>query len=88
MRLLPDDVAGYDNLGWALMALGRLDESRRAFEEPSSRKLDEDFVHLGLYSLDFLSGDNQGMARQAAWFQDKPDLLHLILRGLVSRWPR
>ena len=79
MRLDPNAVYGYDNLGWRLMALGRLAESRKAFEEALSRKLDDDVLHSGLYSLAFLAADAQGMASQAAWFEGKPDLRHEIL---------
>ena len=81
IRLAPNFVSGYDNAGWRLMALGRLDEARKVFEEALSRKLDEDFVHLGLYSLAFLAGDTQGMASQATWFEGKPGLRHEILSG-------
>jgi len=79
MRLDPNAVFGYDNVGWRLMALGRLEESRKAFEEALSRKLDDDSLHLGLYSLAFLAADTQGMASQAAWFEGKLDLRHEIL---------
>jgi tetratricopeptide (TPR) repeat protein len=81
MRLDPNAVYGYDNLGWRLMALGRLEESRKAFEEALSRKLDDDVLHSGLYSLAFLAADTQGMASQAAWFEGKLDLRHEILSG-------
>jgi len=76
IRLTPNSVLGYVNLGWRLMALGRLDEARKAFEEPLARNLDEESVHLGLYGLAFLTGDSQGMASQAAWFEGKPDVQH------------
>jgi serine/threonine protein kinase/Flp pilus assembly protein TadD len=77
IRLSPSYVSGYINLGWALMGLGRLNEGRSAFEEASFRKLGVD--HLGFYNLAFLAEDNRRMSREAAWFQDKPDLLHFIL---------
>lgn len=61
-------ISSYENLGWRLMALGRIEEARKAFDEALSRKLDNDFLHLGLYSLAFLAVDAQGKASQAAWF--------------------
>ncbi|HME00430.1 MAG TPA: protein kinase [Terriglobia bacterium] len=79
IRFTPNSVLGYTNLGWRLMAVGRLDDSRKAFQEPLSRNLDEESVHLGLYGLAFLAGDAQGMASQAAWFGGKPDIQHEIL---------
>ena len=72
----------YESLGMVLMPLGRPDEARKAFEEALSRKVDDDIVHFGFYSLAFLAGDTPGMASQAAWFEgkpDRPDLQHEIL---------
>jgi eukaryotic-like serine/threonine-protein kinase len=79
LRLNPNDVISYEELGSDLMALGRLDEARKTFEEALSRKLDDDYLHTGLYSLAFLAGDTPGMAKQDAWFESKPDLQHEIL---------
>jgi tetratricopeptide (TPR) repeat protein/class 3 adenylate cyclase len=80
-RLDPNVVFTYGNLGECLMSLGALDESRKTFEKALSRKLDDHTLHGGLYGLAFLAGDTEGMARQAAWFGDKPDLQHEILSG-------
>jgi serine/threonine protein kinase/DNA-binding winged helix-turn-helix (wHTH) protein/tetratricopeptide (TPR) repeat protein len=80
-RLAPDSAGGYVNLGWRLMALGRLEEARKFFDEELSRKLDNDFLHLGLYSLAFLAVDAQGEAGQAAWFEGKSELRHEMLSG-------
>jgi eukaryotic-like serine/threonine-protein kinase len=79
LRLRPNNVMTYENLGGCLIALGRFDEARKTFEEALSRKLDDDALHLSLYALTFLAGDTQGMAGQAAWFEGKPDLQHEIL---------
>jgi eukaryotic-like serine/threonine-protein kinase len=79
LRLDPNSVVAYEDLGWYLMSLGRLDEARKTLEEALSRKLDDDGLHLDLYALAFLAGDSQGMASQAAWFEGKPDLQHEIL---------
>jgi tetratricopeptide (TPR) repeat protein len=72
LRLDPNSVGDYENLGADLMALGRLDEARKTFEETLARKLDDDNLHMGLYGLAFLAGDTQGMASQAAGFEGKP----------------
>lgn len=79
LRLRPNEVIIYGDLGWELMALGRLDEARKTFEEALSRKLDDDVLHSGLYGLAFLAGDSQGMVSRAAWFEGKPDFQHEIL---------
>ena len=80
LRLQPNGVGGYQNLGADFMALGRLDEARKTFEEALSRKLYNDDLHMDLYGLAFLAGDTQGMARQAAGFEGKPGR-HEILSG-------
>jgi serine/threonine protein kinase/tetratricopeptide (TPR) repeat protein len=79
LRLSPNNVILYGNLGLDLMLLGRLDEARKTFEAALSRKLDDHSLHMGLYTLAFLAGDTQGMASQAAWFEGKPDLQNEIL---------
>src|SRR5208337_5076035 len=79
LRLRPNNVAAYLDLGACLVLLGRLDEARETFEEALSHKLDDDSLHMNLYDLAFLSGDTQGMASQAAWFEGKPDVQHEII---------
>jgi len=79
LRLDPNVVFAYGNLGECLMSLGARDESRKTFEEALSRKLDDHSLHGGLYGLAFLAGDTEGMARQAAWFGGT--LQHEILSG-------
>jgi serine/threonine protein kinase/Tfp pilus assembly protein PilF len=79
LRLAPNNVYAYENLGVCLMSMGKIDEARKTFEEALSRKLDDDPLHAGLYALAFLAGDAHGMASQAAWFESKPDLQHEIL---------
>jgi len=81
LRLSPDDVVDYENLGWCLLALGRIDEVRTTFEEALSRKLDDDWLRMGLYGLAFLAGDTQGMASQAMWFEHRTDLQHQMFSG-------
>jgi eukaryotic-like serine/threonine-protein kinase len=94
LRLNPNRVMAYGNLGAYLMALGRFAEARAILEEALSRKLDNDTLHTNLYALAFLNGDAQGMSNQAAWFEGKPDMQQEIFslesvteayRGHVAR---
>ncbi len=78
LRLAPNSVEDYENLGASLMALGRFDEARTTFEQALSRKLDDDNLHMGLYGLAFLSGDAQAMARQVTWLEGKPGAHEMI----------
>ena len=60
-------------MGWDLMMLGRLDEARKTFAEQESLKSDDGDTHIRLYELAFLAGDARGMAKEVAWFDDKPN---------------
>jgi eukaryotic-like serine/threonine-protein kinase len=73
VRLSPDNVIGYVNLGAALLALQRIDEARRTSEEAQARKLDDVNIHLNLYAADFLAGDEAGMSNELSWLQTRPE---------------
>jgi eukaryotic-like serine/threonine-protein kinase len=75
IQLSPKDVVGYMNLSWDLTALNKLQESHRTIEDAFDRKLDSEVLHLNLYYLSFLSGDTRGMAKQATWFEGKPEVI-------------
>ena len=79
IRLDPNIVFAYENLGLHLTALGRFDEARKSVQEAFSRKMDDDALHLNLYGLSFVQGDTRGMAEQVAWFDGKPEFTHEIL---------
>jgi hypothetical protein len=48
------------------MCLDRLDEAEAAFKQAEERKLEGEGLLEGRYTLDFLRGDAEGMARVAA----------------------
>jgi hypothetical protein len=61
--------------------MGRLEEARKAFEVSLSRKQHHYGFALGLYLLDFLVGDAQGMASQSAGLVAKSGVPHEVLSG-------
>ena len=73
LRLSPDNVIGYVNLGAALLAMQRIDEARQVLMEAEARKLDELNIHINLYAVSFLAGDAAGMAREVSWLQSHPE---------------
>ena len=79
LPLDPDAVSTYEDLGGTLIELGRLQEARTIFAEALSRKLDDETLRENLYALAFLNGDVSDMGSQAAWYEGKPDLQHVIL---------
>jgi eukaryotic-like serine/threonine-protein kinase len=83
LKLRPDSVGLYENLAGIYVTLNRFQEARDVTNQAFARKLDDSYLHVSLYSLDFLQGDSAGMAEQAAWFQGKPEVENAIL-GLQS----
>ena len=54
MRLEPNNVVGYANLGQNFLALNRLDDAKATFEQALARKLDGGSLRLWMYYLAFL----------------------------------
>ena len=79
LGLNPDNVFSYENLGNALMVLGRLNEAQKAFADAEARKLEDDTLHADEYGLAFLQKDEKNMAAQVAWFSARPEVEHEIL---------
>ena len=78
VRLQPSIVL-YANLSEAYLALGRLEDARKAIEQAQARDLDGDFLHQEIYYLSFLKGDAAEMERQVAWAAGKPGTEDLLL---------
>jgi len=73
LQLDPNNVAPWDNLANAYLALQQFDESRKTLGEMQARKLEDFITHNALYALAFLSSDSAGMADQRRWYAGKPD---------------
>jgi eukaryotic-like serine/threonine-protein kinase len=78
VRLEPS-IVGYTNLAEDYLALGRVDDARKAIEQAQVRNLDGDFLHQEIYYLSFLKGDTAEMERQVAWAAGKPGTEDLLL---------
>jgi eukaryotic-like serine/threonine-protein kinase len=73
LRLAPDNIGPYDDLGSTLLALQRFDEAKQIIQQAQARKLDEGILHSALYALAFLRADSQAMVEQEQWFTGKPE---------------
>ena len=73
LKVSPDNVAPWDNLANAYLALQRFEDARKTLREMQARKLEDYITHNALYALAFLAGDAAGMAEQRKWFTGKPD---------------
>ena len=73
LQLSSDNVAPYDNLANADLALQRFDEARQVIRQAQAKKLDDYITRNALYALAFLSSDSAAMAEQQQWFAGKPE---------------
>jgi tetratricopeptide (TPR) repeat protein len=72
LRLAPDDVLNYANMGQIYLVLNRLDEAKAMFDQAQARKLEDVSLRLDMYYLAFLRGDSAQMQQQVAWGAGKP----------------
>jgi DNA-binding winged helix-turn-helix (wHTH) protein/tetratricopeptide (TPR) repeat protein len=72
LRLEPDTVAIYENLGEIYLALNRLDEAKATFDQALARKLDSGGLRWMMYYLAFLRGNSAQMEEQVLWSAGKP----------------
>jgi eukaryotic-like serine/threonine-protein kinase len=79
LQLNPDSVIAYDNASAYLLALNRVDEARKIYDEAIARKLDDDVLHLNRYAIAFLEQDPKEMSQQEAWFADKSEVENEML---------
>lgn len=85
LRLDPDDEDSYGTVGYFCMCLNRLDEAEAAFKQAEERHLESEGLLTERYSLAFLKGDEDGMARVAeSAAADKP--LLLVLQGFTEAY--
>ncbi|HYM76806.1 MAG TPA: protein kinase [Candidatus Dormibacteraeota bacterium] len=73
LRLAPDNLSTYGNLGNSLISLQRFDETRQIIHEAQARKLDNFLLPITLYALAFLGSDSAAIAEQQQWFAGKPE---------------
>jgi tetratricopeptide (TPR) repeat protein len=84
LRLVPGNVALYENLVYALLALQRFDEARQLIRESQARNLDGYTLHMELYSLAFFANDSRTMAAEQQWFAAEPDPVPSVGLSLAS----
>jgi len=79
LRLAPDNVVNYLDLGGTYLDLNRLGEAKAIFDQALARKLDEGALRVNMYNLAFLRGDRAQMEQQLAWGAGKPGDEDLLL---------
>jgi tetratricopeptide (TPR) repeat protein len=79
MRLEPDWVTNYVNLGTAYTALNRLDEAGEVYKQAEERKLENELLLQTRYWLAFLKGDAAQTAHLVSAAMGKPGAEDLLL---------
>jgi len=73
LQLNSNNVAPYDNLADAYIALQRFEDARKTIADAQAKKLDDYITRLAVYILAFYSSDSAGMAAQLKWFDGRPE---------------
>ena len=79
LRLDPNIVVNYANLGQTYMALSRLEEAEAVYKQAEERKLEGEFLLQSHYWLAFLKGDVAQMAQLVSAAMGKPGAEDLLL---------
>jgi Flp pilus assembly protein TadD len=79
LRLDPNNVANYLNLGIAYTVLNRLDEAEAVYKQAEERKLENEILLQNRYFLAFLKGDAAQMAQLVSAAMGKPGTEDLLL---------
>ena len=72
LRLDPNWITPYGNMGEIYLALNRFDEAKAITEEAFGPKFEDIPLHLNLYALAFFKSDTAGMKQQADLALGKP----------------
>jgi serine/threonine protein kinase/tetratricopeptide (TPR) repeat protein len=72
LRLEPNEILNYVNLGALYLNLNRLEDAKAVFDQALARKLDGGPLRWMLYYLAFLRGDDAQMEQQLTWAAGKP----------------
>jgi len=79
LRLEPNNILNFANLGFDYLNLNRFDEAKAIVEQAQTRQLDDAELHLLLAQLAFLRGDPAEMDRQFALGASEPAFENLLL---------
>ena len=73
LRLEPDDVLNYRDLGLTYLSLNHLEEAKGTFDLALAHKLENEFLRRELYYLAFLRRDGAQMEQQVVLARGNPD---------------
>ena len=73
VRLNPNSVIGYVNLGQAFIGLSRFADAKEVIAQGLHQNLDSSLFRYFLYQVAFVGGDAAAMQQQLDWLRGKPD---------------
>jgi serine/threonine protein kinase/tetratricopeptide (TPR) repeat protein len=79
LRLAPDLVVVYANMGGTYINMNRLDEAKATFDQSLARKLDSGLLRTNMYYYAFLRGATALMEQQVVWAAGKPGVEDTLL---------
>ena len=79
IRLDPKDRYGYQNLAAGYQFLGRYDEAKAVADQAIAQKVDPWTIHIVLYNLAYLRGDEPAMRQEVERARGKPQESTLLL---------
>jgi eukaryotic-like serine/threonine-protein kinase len=79
IRLSPDDVSMYENLGVVYLALNRLLEAEQIFKSAFDQHLDSGGLRWAAYDLGFVEKNTGMMQQQAQWAVGRPGSEDILL---------
>ena len=79
LRREPDSEFAYTDLLYVYADLSRLDDARAAYQQATARKIDNMWLHVGMYGVASVQGDAAEMGRQLAWAAGKPEIEDVFL---------
>ena len=79
LRLDPNTMTHYSNLGESYLRLNQLEEAKDTFNQSLAHNLDGARLRQNIYYLNFLLGDDAKMQQQVSWAAGKPREEDLLL---------
>jgi eukaryotic-like serine/threonine-protein kinase len=81
----PKDTYAYNWISYSYQCLNRFDEARAVAEEAVAKKLDSFGVHLTLFDLAFLRGDQSGMSKELAWAKGRDEEPYALRQNAAAQ---
>ena len=71
-RLNPKEAKAHANLAIAYIGLNRFEEAKQVMQNAIAQKMETDAMHLQLYRLAFMKGDDAAAKQEIDWAKAKP----------------